>query len=133
VVQRVIKEAASTQNIETKNNPRQFKVVVISEADRLTRDAQAALRRTMEKYISGCRVIMVCENLNKIMAPIRSRCLNIRISAPNEENIAWALEDVATKEGLSNYDGAIKSLTESCSGNLRSAILGLQVWWNHRN
>lgn len=76
---------------------------------------------------------MVCENLNKIISPIRSRCLNIRISAPDPESIIWALEDVSKKESIVASDGVTKSLAESCNGNLRAAILGLQVWWNHRS
>lgn len=37
----------------------------------------------MEKYIERCRIILVCESLAKIISPIRSRCLLIRVPAPN--------------------------------------------------
>lgn len=47
VIQKVVKEAASSNNIETKTNHKPFKVVVIEDADNLSKEAQAALRRTM--------------------------------------------------------------------------------------
>ena len=50
VVQEVIKEIAQTQQLDL-GSPRSFKVVVIHEAGQLTSDAQAGLRRTMEKYM----------------------------------------------------------------------------------
>lgn len=58
-------------------------MVVIDQADALTRDAQAALRRTMEKYTTNMRLILCCNNLNKIIAPVRSRCLLVRVARPN--------------------------------------------------
>lgn len=57
-------------------------VVVLNEVDNLSRNAQAGLRRTMEKYTSSCRLILSCENSGRIIPPIRSRCLCIRIAAP---------------------------------------------------
>lgn len=47
VIQDIIKEIAQTQQVDL-NAKKRFKVVVINEADQLSRDAQAALRRTME-------------------------------------------------------------------------------------
>jgi replication factor C subunit 3/5 len=47
VVQNMIKEAASSQNIESKGKSNTFKVIIINDADKLTKEAQAALRRTM--------------------------------------------------------------------------------------
>lgn len=57
-------------------------VVVLNEVDSLSRNAQAGLRRTMEKYTGSCRLILCCENSGRIIPPIRSRCLCIRIAAP---------------------------------------------------
>jgi len=57
VVQQVIREMASHKVIGT---TAPYKIVVLQEVDRLTRQAQAALRRTMEKYASSCRLILVC-------------------------------------------------------------------------
>lgn len=86
VVQDIIKEMASNKNIaasamgpsEKKTSTVQFKTVVLVEVDRLSRQAQAALRRTMEKYSGTCRLILVCNSLSKvrsIMAPReRARC-----------------------------------------------------------
>ena len=61
--------------------------VIINEADTLTRDAQAALRRTMEKYMSNIRIILCANSTSKLIAPIKSRCLLVRVAAPTEDEV----------------------------------------------
>jgi replication factor C subunit 3/5 len=58
VVQELIKEMAAYSPL-TASEGKSFKVVLLSEVDRLTKEAQAALRRTMEKYSGSCRLILV--------------------------------------------------------------------------
>lgn len=91
VVQDIIKEMASHKNItsaaDRKPGTPEFKTVVLVEVDRLSRQAQAALRRTMEKYASTCRLILCCNSQSKVIEPVRSRCLGMRIPAPTHDEV----------------------------------------------
>jgi len=64
-------------------------VVIINEADSLSRDAQAALRRTMEKYMSNMRIILCANSTSRLIAPIKSRCLLMRVAAPNPDEVHY--------------------------------------------
>jgi len=107
--------------------PRPFKVVVLNEVDRLSRDAQAALRRTMEKYMTQCRLILCCESVSRVIAPLRSRCLPVRVAAPTIVQICSVLRNVARMERLTLPDEfAVRVATDS-GRNLRKAILMLEA------
>lgn len=64
-------------------------VVIINEADSLSRDAQAALRRTMEKYMTNLRIILCANSTSRLIAPIKSRCLLMRVAAPSREEVPF--------------------------------------------
>lgn len=63
-MQEIIKEMARNRPVDV-TGAKSFKVLVLNEVDKLSREAQAGLRRTMEKYSSACRLIMVCNNVSK--------------------------------------------------------------------
>lgn len=135
VVQDVIKEMASSKNIAAFNkgnnngegttalsdkNKQQlqqqqptYKVVVLLEVDKLTRPAQAALRRTMEKYSGSCRLILCCNNPSRVIDPVRSRCLGIRVGAPSVDEVRVTLIDTSTLME-SNFNLGRK-MTASCA------------------
>ena len=122
VIQDLLKEVAQTQQVDQSARQR-FKVVVINEADHLTRDAQAALRRTMEKYSPNLRLILLANSTSNIIAPIRSRTLLIRVSAPTELDICRVLTKVGTSEGWSEVEGLNKKIAKESGRNLRRALL----------
>jgi replication factor C subunit 3/5 len=118
--------ATATSNDEKKKQSELFKVVVINSADRLSRDAQAALRRTMEKYMTHCRVIMCCEHLTHIIEPIQSRCQLIRVPAPQPAELISLLRSVALAEGLELPDKDATHVITRSDRNIRHALLLLQ-------
>lgn len=102
-------------------------VLVLNEVDKLSREAQHSLRRTMEKYSASCRLILCCNSSSKVTEAIRSRCLNIRINSPTEEQIVKVLEFIAKKEGLQLPSGFATRLAEKSNRSLRRAILSFET------
>ncbi|GBF88337.1 replication factor C subunit 3 [Raphidocelis subcapitata] len=100
VVQEIIKDLAKNRPLDVATGNKGFKVLVLNEVDRLSREAQQSLRRTMEKYSAGCRLVMTCANISKVMDPVRSRCLCVRVAAPSSEVVQEQLYAVARKEAL---------------------------------
>ncbi|GAB9475590.1 hypothetical protein Gpo141_00012678 [Globisporangium polare] len=126
VVQEVLKEIAQYHLADT-NSKRQFKVVLLMEVDRLSKNAQHALRRTMEKYTATCRLVLCCNNPSKVIDPLRSRCLGIRVGAPTTDEICNILQGVCVKEGLT-YNAALgKEIAHKSERNLRRALLMLET------
>ncbi|TRY72435.1 hypothetical protein TCAL_08145 [Tigriopus californicus] len=122
VIQELIKTMASSQQLNSEGQ-RDFKVVVLTEVDRLTKDAQHALRRTMEKYMATCRILLVTNSTSKVIPAIRSRCLNIRIPAPSVNEVMRVLQTVAKKEGCNLPSELAQKISEKSQRNLRRAIL----------
>ncbi|KZP22807.1 P-loop containing nucleoside triphosphate hydrolase protein [Athelia psychrophila] len=122
VIQELLKEIAQTQQVDL-NAKQRFKVVIINEADSLSRDAQAALRRTMEKYMSNMRIILCANSTSRLIAPIKSRCLLMRVAAPAPEEMLTVLEHIAKKKKFDLPPEVSKEIIDDSGGNLRKAIL----------
>mmetsp|Transcript_4058 Transcript_4058/g.7475 ORF Transcript_4058/g.7475 Transcript_4058/m.7475 type:complete len:355 (+) Transcript_4058:67-1131(+) len=123
VITEVIKEIAQTHTLDP-STQRAYKIVVLNEVDRLTQQAQNALRRTMEKYMGTCRIFMCCESSCRVIEPLRSRCLGIRVPAPTKQEIVTVLKMIAKKENKLNLpEKTAVDIVERSDRNLRRAIL----------
>lgn len=60
-----------------------FKSVILTNADKLTIDAQSALRRCIELFSSSTRFFIVVENKDSLLKPILSRFCDIYIPPPS--------------------------------------------------
>src|SRR3989304_7512667 len=123
VVRQKVKDFARTKAI--KNVP--FKVIFLDEADALTREAQQALRRTMENYTNTCRFILSCNYSSKIIDPIQSRCVSFRFKILEKKDIAEVIKKVAEKEKLNISQDAYEAIYEASEGDCRKAINLLQA------
>ncbi|XVF30725.1 hypothetical protein REPUB_Repub16aG0083300 [Reevesia pubescens] len=63
----------------------------------------------------------------KVTEAIRSRCLNIRVNAPSEEQIVKVLEFIGKKEGLELPSGFAAHIAEKSNRSLRRAILSFET------
>ena len=104
-----------------------FKFVVLADVDRMTRGAQAALRRTMEKYAANCRLILCCESVSKVIKPVRSRCLMIRVCSPTNKDVADTLQSVCAREQIRVPQTFTDSIARKSQRNLRRALLMVQA------
>jgi len=133
VVQEIIKEIASTVPLEIGKSPQNstekaaFKVVVLHDVEHMSRLAQQALRRTMEKYSRTCRIIMIAESATKVIEPLRSRCLGVRVPLPSESEVISVLRSISRAESFTVTDAFAAKLVKSSGRNLRRAVLQLEA------
>ena len=95
--------------------------------DHLSKDAQHALRRTMEKYVATCRLILCSNSTSRVLPAIKSRCLAVRVPAPTIDEIKNILFSVARRESLSLPEELAVRIANSSGRNLRRAILMLEA------
>jgi replication factor C small subunit len=96
-----------------------FKIIYLDECDALTKEAQQALRRTMENYTSTCRFILSCNYSSKIIDPIQSRCAVFKFRPLNNDELKEIIKVVSDKEGLTIDDETILALISASNGDAR--------------
>jgi len=104
-----------------------FKIIFLDEADSLTHDAQAALRRTIEKYTHICRFILSVNYSSKIIEPIQSRCTVFRFGPIKPDDVKKYMRKIASQEKLEITPDGLETLIFISRGDLRKAINVLQV------
>lgn len=96
-----------------------FKIIFLDECDALTKEAQQALRRTMENYTSTCRFILAANYSSKIIDPIQSRCAVFRFKPLSKEDVISAINHISQEEKLTIENDAKDALAHIADGDLR--------------
>ena len=122
VIRVKVKDFARTKAIS--NVP--FKIIFLDECDALTKEAQQALRRTMENYTKTCRFILSCNFSSKIIDPIQSRCVVFKFRPLDSKDIFTIVERIAKEENLKIDDSAKQALYEVSAGDCRKVENMLQ-------
>lgn len=103
-----------------------FKIIFLDECDALTKEAQQALRRTMENYTSTCRFVLAANYSSKIIDPIQSRCAVFRFRPLADEDLLDLGRTLAKNEGLGLSDDALDALVRVSHGDSRRVTNILQ-------
>jgi replication factor C small subunit len=108
-----------------------FKLLFLDEADNLTAEAQAALRRLMERFSGSCRFILSCNYSSRIIDPIQSRCAVFRFRAYPPAAVRTQVERVAKSEHRTITPEALETIVAASGGDLRRATNLLQLAATH--
>lgn len=122
VIEHLVKET-----VQIRPFTNQHQVVVIREADRLSRAAQESLRRTMEVYSTYYRFILIARRSSHVIEPLRSRCCCIRVPALSVEDIDHHLSMIVSRERLSVSASLVSRIAAFSEHDVRRAVCTLQV------
>lgn len=115
IIRNKVKDFARTKAIG--NVP--FKVIYLDESDALTKEAQQALRRTMENYTRTCRFILAANYSSKLIEPIQSRCAIFRFRLLDKKDIFSLIDSIIKEEKLKIDQKAKEALFEVSNGDCR--------------
>ena len=92
------------------------KVYIINDCEKMTKEAQNCLLKTLEEPPEFVVIILITSNENLILTTIKSRCMNIKFHNIDDNTLLkYALENLG-------YDNISKNLLKSFDGSIGKAI-----------
>ena len=128
LIQEIIQEYAKSEILNIFEQSKLFKIVIINKIDNLSYYAQASLRRTMEKYSDKCKFILISEQLSKIIEPLRSRSLLLRVPSATFQQILQVLLNISYKENINIPFEKIYEIINNSDNNINNAIWLLEMY-----
>jgi replication factor C subunit 3/5 len=117
---------------ENKNTP-PFKLIILDEIDAMTEDAQAILRKVIEKYVNNARFCFICNYLKKINPAIQSRCVIFRFNPISYEMMHKFSINVCENENIKIKKRALELVIKKSNGDLRRLLNYLQSLYMHNH
>ena len=126
----------NNDEVERKYPNPPFKIIILDEADTVTRDAQAALRRVIEAYSKVTRFILICNYVTRIIEPLASRCAKFRFAPLPSYSMKERILYIANEEGCQfeendtkddgGKEGVVNEILHLSQGDMRRAVTMLQ-------
>lgn len=117
-----VKTFASTQS----NNQSGIKIILLDESDALTPDAQNSLRNIMETYSRNCRFILTANYPNKIIEPLKSRCMGIEFNKIDPDKIVDRLKFICEAEKIPYKMEALRKIVDINGNDIRRSVNKLE-------
>jgi replication factor C subunit 3/5 len=124
----IVKEYAKRRSLNIFKTKRAFKVVLINNLDGMSYYAQTALRRTMERYNDKCRFIMWCKSLSKVINPLQSRCICLRVPSPNNLELFQYIFKISVYEKILLELNQYAEIVARSEGNIKKALWDLEFY-----
>jgi replication factor C small subunit len=124
----IIRERVMSFSKSLSMNPNSKRCVFFEEASRLTPSAQDALKDLMDETRDHTFFIFNCNDISKIVDPIKSRCILLNFGSPNKDLIIKRLKTIIKNENIKINEEELKSLVNIKYPDIRSMINTLQEY-----
>lgn len=121
-----IKQFVTTYGLAENKNTPSFKLIILDEIDAMTDDAQAILRKVVEKYVNNVRFCFICNYLKKINPAIQSRCIIFRFCPIPDKYMVNFVKEICNNENIIINDKAMKLVIKRTNGDMRKLLNILQ-------
>jgi replication factor C subunit 3/5 len=122
-----ISQFVSTKNLILSGDNTLFKLVIMDEADAMTKDAQASLRRIIEKFSKNARFCFICNYIKFISLALQSRCVCFRFSPLKQNFIKSKMEEIIKKENIQITDQGKTTIIKRSFGDMRKVLNTMQA------
>lgn len=121
-----IKQFVTTSGLPECDTTPPFKLIILDEIDAMTEDAQAILRKVVEKYVNNVRFCFICNYLKKINPAIQSRCIIFRFKPIPEIDMSKFVDWICEKENIIIEKNAKKLVVKRANGDMRKLLNMIQ-------
>lgn len=99
-----------------------FKLVILDEADAMTNEAQAMLRRVIETHTDNARFCLICNYRSKIIEAIQSRCTMFKFPPLDNTSIIKRIESISDNQDINITKCGINMLVKISKGDMRKLL-----------
>jgi replication factor C subunit 3/5 len=128
IIQDVIGQYIRYNGMRLFENKMKYRIVVINNIQNLSYYAQTSLRRMMEKYVKYCRFIIIGSQISKIIEPLKSRCVPIKLRAPYDYEIFDRLYDIVSNEKINISIDKLLEISVKADRNIKEGIWLLEMY-----
>lgn len=121
-----IKQFVTTFGMPRNPKTLPFKLIILDEIDAMTDDAQAILRKVIEKHVSNVRFCFICNYLKKINPAIQSRCIIFRFKPISHDYLIKFVTTVCKNENIQITSNALDLVIRRAGGDMRKLLNVLQ-------
>ena len=106
----------------------QKRIIILDESDRLTENAQTSLRRPLEEFSHLCSVIFTFNYDDKVIEPIKSRCLEFDFNLDDDEkdevkkSLTKRLKSIIKKEKIEITNKELNLIVNSKFPDMRRCL-----------
>ena len=100
------------------------KIIVLEEIDNMPKGSQHGIASLMEE--SNAFFILTCNDYNKIIENLTSRCMILKFKTIEQEDIVKRLNKICKHKNISYDENALELIAKRSEGDLRKAINMMQ-------